>query len=206
MPSVPKRCIGWTFIDASHPGNNYGTWQPLGTPMSSPSLPPGAAGLRSGGFLDASLQRTSPHRLVLQGPLSTIRWTFDNASCSINLYWFEPPQLQRGPAHAACPWGHVFAVAVASDFTSRGHVFSAIGGYVAHREGELVRAVLADGQTQIYDPEDADGRWLFAVQRCGNYPGTAFRAVQEISPAGAVIARLPIPAASPPETDTGCRS
>jgi hypothetical protein len=27
---APRRCIQWTFIDASNPGNNYGTWQPLG--------------------------------------------------------------------------------------------------------------------------------------------------------------------------------
>jgi hypothetical protein len=29
-PHALKRCIQWTFIDASHPGNNYGTWQPVG--------------------------------------------------------------------------------------------------------------------------------------------------------------------------------
>jgi hypothetical protein len=27
---APRRCIRWTFIDASNPGNNYGTWQSLG--------------------------------------------------------------------------------------------------------------------------------------------------------------------------------
>lgn len=205
-PSAPKRCIEWTFIDASHPGNNFGTWQPLGRPQPSPRPPPGAAALRSGGFLDATLERYSPRRLVMQGPLSTIRWTFDNASCSIGLYWFWPPQLQRGPGRAACPWQHAFALNVVSDFTSRGHVFSVIAGYVAHRDGQLVRAILADGQTQIYDPEDADGAWLFAVQQCGNYPGTAFRAVEEISPAGAVIASLPIPAVSASKSGTGCRS
>lgn len=168
--------------------------------------PPGAAALRSGGFLDASLERYSLRRLVMQGPLSTIRWTFDIGSCSIGLYWFWPPRQRRGPGRAACPWRHGFALNVVSDFTSRGHVFSVIAGYAAHRDGQLVRAILADGQTQIYDPEDADGAWLFAVQRCGNYPGTAVRAAEEISPAGTVIASLPIPAVSPSKSGTGCRS
>ncbi len=68
-----------------------------------------------------------------------------------------------------------------------------IGGYVAKREGQLVRAVLADGRTWIYDPEDANGAWLFAVQRCGDFAETAFRAVEEINQDGTVIVRLPVP-------------
>jgi hypothetical protein len=72
-------------------------------------------------------------------------------------------------------------------------VFSVIGGYVAKREGQLVRAVLADGRTWIYDPEDANGAWLFAVQRCGDFAETAFRAVEEINQDGTVIVRLPVP-------------
>jgi hypothetical protein len=162
--------------------------------------------LQSGGFLNASPERFSPQRLAIQGPLSTIRWTFDNASCSLGLYWFEPPLLQREPVRPACRWKHTFSIDVVSDFTSRGHVFSVVGGYVAHREGQLVRAILADGQTQIYDASDADGAWLFAVQRCGNYPGTAFRAVEEITPQGTVIASLPIPVATPPAGASNCRS
>ena len=162
--------------------------------------------MHSGGFLGASTERFSPLRLVMQGPLSTIRWIFDNKNCSIDLYWFEPPQSQRGPVRAACPWRHTFSVEVVSDFASRGHVFSVVGGYVARGEGELVRAILADGQTQIYDAGSANGAWLFAVQRCGDDPGTAFRAVDEITPQGAVIASLPIPAAVPPESAVNCGS
>lgn len=206
-PSPPQRCIGWTFINAGTASNPEGTWQPLGTPPPSPAPAPSSViALRSGGFLDASQERFSPQRLVMQGPLSTIRWTFDSTSCSISLYWFWPPQAQRGPACAACPWKHAFSVSVISDFTGRGHVFSVIGGCVAHREGQLVRAVLADGQTQIYDAEGAGGAWLFAVQRCGHYPGTALRTVEEITRTGKVIARLPVPAALHPAADTGCGS
>ena len=82
---------------------------------------------------------------------------------------------------------------VVGGFASRGHVFSVIGGYVAKREGQLVRAVLADGRTWIYDAQN--GAWLFAVQRCGDFGGTALRAVEEINPDRTVIARLPVPAA-----------
>ena len=151
--------------------------------------------LRSGGFVSSDVERYSPQRLVLQGPLSTIRWTFRSTTCSIDLYWFMPPHLQRGPARAPCPWQHRFSLNVVGGFVSRGHVFSVVGGYVAHRERELVRAVLSDGRTWIYDAEDADGAWLFAVQRCGDFRGTALRAVEEINHDGTVIARLPVPAA-----------
>ncbi len=34
--------------------------------------------------------------------------------------------------------------------------------------------------------------WLVAGQRCGDYSGTTFRAVEEINLACAVIARLPV--------------
>ena len=58
--------------------------------------------------------------------------------------------------------------------------------------GQVVRAVLADGRTWTYDATDADGAWLFAVQRCGDFPGTALRAVEELNQHGTVIARLPV--------------
>jgi hypothetical protein len=32
----------------------------------------------------------------------TIRWTFRAAPCSIDVYWFLQPRLQRGPARAPC--------------------------------------------------------------------------------------------------------
>jgi hypothetical protein len=73
-------------------------------------------------------------------------------------------------------------------------VFSVIGGYVADRMHQLVRAVLADGRTWTYDAQDADGAWLFAVQRCGDFSGTAPRSVDEINPDGTMITRLPVPA------------
>ena len=190
------RCIEWTFINADNASNPDGTWQRLDTPSPSPSpTPVTVIALRSGGFVSSDVERYSPQRLVLQGPLSTIRWTFRSTTCSIDLYWFMPPQLQRGPARAPCPWQHRFSLNVVGGFASRGHVFSVVGGYVAQRERQLVRAVLADGRTWIYDAEDADGAWLFAVQRCGDFRGTAFRAVEEINRDGTVIARLPVPAA-----------
>ena len=95
--------------------------------------------LRSGGFVSSDLERFSPRRLVVQGPLSTIRWTFRSATCSIDLYWFAPPQLQRGPARSSCPWRHRFSLTVVGGFGSRGHVFSVIGGCVADRMRQLVR-------------------------------------------------------------------
>jgi hypothetical protein len=196
-PSPRGRCIEWTFINADNASNPEGTWQRLDTPSPSPSpVPVTVIALRSGGFVSSDVERYSPARLVLQGPLSTIRWTFRAATCSIDLYWFAPPQLQRGPARASCPWRHRFSLNVVGGFASRGHMFSVIGGYVADRMGQLVRAVLADGRTWIYDAQDADGAWLFAVQRCGEFGGTALRAVEEINRDGTVIARLPIPAAS----------
>lgn len=206
-PSPQGLCIEWTFIDARNASNPEGTWQRLDAPSPSPSPTPSTViALHSGGFLAASLERFSPRRLVVQGPLSAIRWTFDNASCSIDLYWFMPPQSQRGPTRAACPWKRAFSVNVVTDFASRGHVFSVIGGYVAHWNGQLVRAILADGRTWIYDPEDGNGTWLFAVQRCGDFRGTALRAVEEINRAFQVIAHLPVPAALHPYGPASCRS
>jgi len=207
-PQAPLgRCIEWTFINANDASNPDGTWQRLNTPSPSPSPTPATViALRSGGFVSSDLERYSPQRLVLQGPLSTIRWTFRAATCSIDMYWFMPPQLQRGPARAPCPWQSRFSLNVVTDFASRGHVFSVIGGYVAHRMRQLVRAVLADGRTWIYDAQNADGAWLFTVQRCGDFRGTAFRAVEEINQAGDVIARLPIPAAPDTRGTASCAS
>jgi hypothetical protein len=193
-PSRRGRCIEWTFINADNASKPAGTWQRLDTPSPSPT-PVTVIALRSGGFVSSDLERYSPQRLVLQGPLSTIRWTFRASTCSIDLYWFMPPQLQRGPARAPCPWRHRFSLNVVTDFASRGHVFSVIGAYVADRMRRLVRAVLADGRTWIYDAQNADGAWLFVVQRCGDFAGTAIRAVEEINQPGRVITRQPVPAA-----------
>jgi len=207
-PPAPRgRCIEWTFINADNASNPEGTWQRLHTPSPSPSpTPVTVIALRSGGFVSSDLERFSPRRLEVQGPLSTIRWTFRAPTCSINMYWFLPPRLQRGPADASCPWRHRFSLNVITDFASRGRAFSVIGGYVARRMGQLVRAVLADGRTWIYDAQNADGAWLFAVQRCGDFAGTAIRAVEEINPAGQVIARLPVPAAAHPVSPASCAS
>ena len=49
--------------------------------------------------------------------------------------------------------------------------------------GQVVRAVL-DGRTWTYDATDADGAWLFAVQRCGDFPGTALLEVEEVNQDG----------------------
>jgi len=194
-PSPRGRCIQWTFINASNAGNPAGTWQRLHTPPPTPSpTPTTVIVLHSGGFVGTEPDRFSPQRLVVQEPLSTIRWTFTSTTCSIDLYWFMPPQLQRGPARAACPWQHAFTLNVVTGFTSRGRVFSVVAGYVAHRMHDLVRAVLANGRSWTYDAQNADAMWLFAVQRCGDYPGTALRKVQEINAAGRVIATLPVPA------------
>jgi len=206
-PSPRGRCIEWTFINADNASNPAGTWQRLDTPSPSPSPTPATViALRSGGFVSSDLERYSPRRLVIQGPLSTIRWTFRAATCSIDLYWFSPPQVQAAPARPSCPWQHRFSVNVVGGFASRGHVFSVIGGYVADRMRQLVRAVLADGRTWIYDAQDADGAWLFAVQRCGDFNGTALRAVEEINQDGTTIARLPVPAAPNLPGPANCRS
>ena len=193
-PAPRGRCIEWTFINADNARNPAGTWQRLDTPSPSPSPTPATViALQSGGFVSSDLERYSPQRLVVQGPLSTIRWTFRAATCSIDLYWFAPPQLQRGPARAPCPWRHRFTLNIVGSFDSRGHVFTVIAGYVAEPESQLVRAVLADGRTWIYDAQN--GAWLFAVQRCGDFDGTSgLREVQEVNPDGTVIARLPVPA------------
>jgi hypothetical protein len=194
-PSPRGRCIEWTFINARNASNPAGTWQRLDTPSPSPSpTPVTVTAMRSGGFVGTEPDRYSPQRLEVQGPLSMIRWTFHATTCSIDLYWFMPPHLQRGPARAACRWRHAFTLNVVTGFASRGRAFSVIGGYVAHRMGDLVRAVLADGRTWLYDAQNADAMWLFAVQRCGDYRGTALKKVQEINPSGTVIATVTVPA------------
>ncbi len=205
-PGPPGRCIEWTFIDARNATNPAGTWQRLGTPPPSPTPRPGTVtALRSGGFVGTFVERFSPQRLVVQGPLSIIRWTFDGATCSISLSWFLPPQSQYGPARAPCR-RHVFSVDVITGFASRGRVFTPIAGYVARPNGHLVRAVLADGQSWIYDPTAGNGAWLFAVQRCSDYRGTAFRAVEVLNRAAQVIYRSPIPAAPHLPDAASCRS
>jgi hypothetical protein len=192
-PTPAGRCIRWTFIDARNASNPAGTWQRLGTPSPSPTPTPGTVtALRTGGFVGTFVERFSPQRLVVQGPLSIIRWIFDSATCSITLQWYLPPQSQRSPARAPCT-RHVFSVDVITAFASRGHIFSVVAGYVARPNGHLVRAVLADGQSWIYDPTAGNGGWLFAVQRCGDYRGTAFRVVEELNRAGRVMYRIPIP-------------
>jgi hypothetical protein len=93
---------------------------PMGVPRPSPA-PETVIALRSVGFVSSDVERYPPQRLVVQGPLSTIRWTFRAATCSIDLHWFMTPQLQRGPARAPCPWRHRFSLNVVG--ASRGNVF-----------------------------------------------------------------------------------
>jgi hypothetical protein len=205
-PSGPRgRCIEWTFIDARNASNPLGTWQRLGTPSPLPTPTPSTVtALRTGGFVGTFVERFSPQQLVMQGPLSIIRWIFDGPSCSITLHWFLPPQTQHSPSRPRCT-RHVFSVDVETGFASRGRIFSVIAGYVVRPNLRLVRAVLADGRSWIYDPTAGNGGWLFAVQRCGDYRGTAFRAVEELNRAGRVMRRLPIPAAPNIHRAASCR-
>jgi len=113
--------------------------------------------LRSGGSSAVTWSGTRHGGSKSKGRSARSGWTFRAATCSIDLYWFLPPWLQRGPARAPCPWQHRFSLNVVTDFASRGHVFSAIGGYVAHRMHQLDRAVLADGRTWLHDAQNADG-------------------------------------------------
>jgi hypothetical protein len=191
-PTRPSgRCIQWTFINAANGSNPEGTWQRLG---AHPPVPHPATALRAPGFLDAAVERFDPQHLVVQAPLSTIRWTFSAPTCSITMHWFEPPLSQVGPARPACHWQRAFTIAVVSTFASNGRVFTVIAGHVARWNFQLVRAILADGRTWVYDPRDGNASWLFVIQRCGKFQGTMPRAIEEITITGAVIAKLPIPA------------
>jgi hypothetical protein len=72
-------------------------------------------------------------------------------------------------------------------------VFTVVAGYVPQLEHYLVKATLADGDTQIYDAADADAAWMIAVQRCGNIAGTAIKSVSEIRFRHGVIQTLALP-------------
>jgi hypothetical protein len=118
-PSPRGRCIGGTFINADDASNPAGTRQRLDTPTPSPSpTPVTVLALRPGGFVSSDLERYSPRRLVVQGPLSTIQWTFRAGTCSIDLYWFSPPQLQRGQTRAPCPWRQRFTLDIVGGWIS----------------------------------------------------------------------------------------
>jgi hypothetical protein len=197
----PGQCIQWTFINARSGIQTEGTWQRIG---AHPTVPHPATALRSPGFLDAALERFDPQHLVVQAPLSTIRWTFSAPTCAITMHWFEPPLSQAGPARPACHWRRTFTVDLVSTFTSHGRLFTVIAGHVARWDSELVRATLADGQTWIYDPRDGNASWVFVIQRCGDYRGTTPKAIEEITMSGAVIAKLPIPATAAPAKPAAC--
>jgi len=197
----PGRCIEWTFINADNGSNPEGTWQRLG---AHPPVPHPATALRAPGFLNAALERFDPQHLVVQAPLSTIRWTFSAPTCSITMHWFEPPLRQAGPARPACHWQRTFTVAVVSTFASHGRLFTVVAGHVAGWDFQLVRAILADGKTWIYDPRDGNASWMFIIQRCGDYRGTMPRTIEEITMTGHVLARLPVPAAAGPAKPSAC--
>jgi hypothetical protein len=178
-PPSPDPCIEWTFVNAKTGRMVEGTFQQIGAqpPHPKPPSQPQAA-LRSGGFLDATEQRFSPQDLVLQSPLSTIRWTFDNPTCTVRLHWFLPPANQSSPTRSPCPWQHRFTTTITTNFTSRGHVFTVLAGYVPEREHYLVKATLANGTTQIYDASGADAAWMIAVQRCPDPASTAVTTIR----------------------------
>jgi hypothetical protein len=197
----PGKCIQWTFINATNGSNPAGTWQRL---TAHPPVPHPATALRAPGFLDAALERFDPQHLVVQAPLSTIRWTFSAPTCSITMHWFEPPMRQAGPARRACHWQRAFTIEVVSTFASHGRLFTVVAGHVAGWDFQLVRAILADGKTWIYDPRDGNASWMFIIQRCGNYRGTMPRTIEEITMTGHVLARLPVPAAAGPARPSTC--
>jgi hypothetical protein len=179
-PSPPPQCIEWDFVSATTGRGVETTFQTIGIPTPAPSpTPDSAIALRSGGFLDAVQQQHSLRTLVMQGPPSTIRWTFDSLNCTISLHWFLPPATQSSPQRAPCPPTSTFTTSLTTDFASRGHVFTVIAGYVPGREQNQLKITLADGETESY-PADPNGAWLFAIQRCGNVAGTAIRSVTPV--------------------------
>lgn len=192
--AAPPRCVEWTFIDADNGHQVESTQQIVTGPGSSPTprpTPSSVVNLQSGGFLDATLERFSPDALVVQGPLSVIRWTFDMGHCTIDMHWFLPAEDHPGTPEHACRAAGDFDAPAATTFASRGHVFSAVAGHVDDRT-TLVRLTLANGDTQMYDADDANRSWLFAVQRCGDVAGTAPVSVAEIDRDGHEIERLPL--------------
>lgn len=190
----PQQCIEWDFISATTGGFILGTGQTIGGPaFSTPPPSPASRAMKQGGFLDAQEERFAPDALVLQGPESILRWTFDNEDCTIQLHWFLPQASQSSASRAPCPWTHKFVESVESTFTSRGRVFTVVAGYVHTREHYLVRASLENGKQQIYDAADADGAWMFAVQRCGDIDGTAIHSVTEVRYRRGVVKTIEAP-------------
>ena len=88
MVNAPAmQCIQWDFIDADTGEFVQGMSQVVSGPGSdipTPTPPAGTDELASGGALPPNMERFSPDRLVVQAPLSTIRWTFDMADCEIS--------------------------------------------------------------------------------------------------------------------------
>jgi hypothetical protein len=209
-PTEQPQCVMWTFIDATDASNPGGTQQVISGPganVPTPTPPAGTTALESGGGLDAQMERFSPDALVVQAPLSTIRWTFDMASCSIDMHWFQPPDDVSGQTgEQPCRDGGRFSVDTTAGFTTRGKVFAAISGHVDDRT-TLVRLTLANGDTQWFDADDTNRAWTFAVQRCGDFAGTLPVTVEEISyPQKSVIARLPIDSARFNQPPDDCAS
>jgi hypothetical protein len=189
----PRRCREWDFISATTGRFVLGTGEflPMATPTPTPT-PPEVVALHSGGFLGWDQQRFSWPDLVLQGPESTIRWTFHNPTCSIRMHWFLPPATQSSRHQAPCPWTHRFTTNVVTDLVSRGRVFTVVAGYVPSREHYQVKATLADGRTESYWAADSDAAWMFMVQRCGDVTGTAVKSVSLIRIGHGMVDTAPI--------------
>jgi hypothetical protein len=201
-PSEPQKCIQWEFIDANTGHFVQGMGQVVSGPDSvipTPPPPAGTEALADGGALPPRIERFSPDLLVVQAPLSTIRWTFDMAECDIELHWFLPPDDARSDSAARpCRAAGKFSLDATADFTSRGRVFAVVAGHIAgpfDAPRYLVRVILDNGRSQIFDPDEDNRAWVFPVQRCGDFAGTLPVAVEAVKFDGeTVIDRLAVPA------------
>lgn len=203
-PSPPPPCIPWDFINANDGHFEQGMGQILSGPGSqvpSPSPPAGTDELARGGALPPNMERFSPDRLVVQAPLSTIRWTFDMADCNVDLHWFLPADDARsGPGARPCRAAGRFSVDETAAITSHSHVFAVVAGHIDgpfDSPGYLVRVLLANGDSMLFDPDQDNRAWIFPVQRCGDFTGTLPVAVEEVKLDNkTVVDRLPVPSAA----------
>ena len=200
-PSPAPQCIPWDFINANTGRFVEGMGQQVSGPGSvfpTPTPPAGSDALAGGGALPPSMERFSPGELVVQAPLSTIRWTFDMAHCDIELHWFLPPDdATSDPGGQACRAAGRFTVDATASFTSHGHVFAVVAGHIDgpfDAPRVLVHVVLANGDTMTFDPDEDNRAWVFPIQRCGDFAGTLPVAVEEVKYDGeTVIDRLSVP-------------
>lgn len=199
--SPPPQCIAWDFINANNGHFVQGMSQVVsgsGSAVPTPTPPAGTDELAGGGALPPQMERFSPDELVVQAPLSTIRWTFDMTKCDIELHWFLPPDdAASEPSAEPCRAEGRFSVDATAAITSQGHVFAVVAGHIAgafDSPRNLVRLVLANGDTMTFDPDEDNRAWVFPVQRCGDFTGTLPVAVEAVKYDNeTVIDRLPVP-------------